>query len=175
VIDWIIIQELSRNVDAYKLSVYLYRSQDNKAHLVPWDFDLSMGQPTVSANAPEPQGGDKSSGWGTERTGFIQDIIAVPGVPEAVAARFRELRKSVLATPVVLAQVDAHVDAITSAVDENFERWPLERVRFDHIYPPYSLYRVDSYADEVATLKTWLQERLTWIDQNVETFEAGNR
>jgi hypothetical protein len=173
VIDWIIIQELSRNVDAYKLSVHLYRAQDNKAHLVPWDFDLSMGQPTVARNAPEPQGGDRSEGWGKERTRFIQDIVAVPGVPELVAERWRELRRSVLSDASVLTQIDGYVAVLTSAVDENFERWPLARVRFNHIYPPYSLYPVASYADEIATLKSWLQERLTWIDDNVDDFQAG--
>lgn len=175
VIDWIIIQELSRNVDAYKLSLYLYRSKGNKAHLVPWDFDLSMGQPIVSRNAPEPRGGHESAGWGLERTAFIEDIIAVPGVAKAVAERFRALRRSVLATDQVLAQVDAYAGLLDDAVDENFARWPLDRVRFEHLYPPYSLYEVESYAEEIATLKNWLQERLTWMDDNIDTFEAGSR
>jgi hypothetical protein len=174
VIDWIIIQELSRNVDAYKLSVHLYRGR-GKAHLVPWDFDLSMGQPTIDEDAPEPDGGDQSAGWGKERTKFIEDIIAVPGVREAVAERWRQLRKGVLTTSTVMAQIDAYVHVIEGSIEKNFERWPLERVRFDHIYPPYSLYDVESHADEIATLKAWLQERLTWIDDNVDSFGSTTR
>jgi CotH kinase protein len=174
VIDWIIIQELSRNVDAYKLSVYLYRSQGKHAALVPWDFDLSMGQPTIAQSAPEPSGGDKSAGWVLERTAFIDDIIAVPGVPEALAKRWRELRQTTLATDVVLGQIDLYVAVIEDSVAANFERWPLQRVRFESIYPPYSLYPVTSYADEIAKLKTWLEERLVWIDANVDSFEAGS-
>lgn len=175
VIDWIIIQELSRNGDAFKLSVHLYRSNVGRAHLVPWDFDLSMGQPTIAPGPPEPPGGERSDGFGNERTPFIQDIIAVPGVPEAVAARWRELRRGVLRSSDILRQIGAHAAVFTGHVDANFERWPLERVRFQHIYGPFSLYPVQSHTEEVRKLKTWLQERLTWLDDNIDDFERGNR
>src|SRR5690606_38139588 len=89
VADWIIAQEFSRNIDAYKLSVHLYKDVGERARLVPWDFDLAFGQPIVAAGAPEPEGAEKSSGWIGERTPFVQDILAIPGFAEQVAERWK--------------------------------------------------------------------------------------
>src|SRR5690606_8370932 len=36
-VDWILVQELAKNIDAYKLSVYLYKPPGSPARMVPWD------------------------------------------------------------------------------------------------------------------------------------------
>lgn len=168
VVDWVIIQEFSRNVDAYKLSVHFYKDVGGKGKLVPWDFDLAFGQPIVAPNAPEPEGAHESHGWVLERTPFIRDLLAVPGFARRIAERWRELRQSELSNDHVFARIDSYLDVLEPAIDENFERWPIKRAH--HPYGPYSLYEVDDFADEVAHFRAWIEERLEWIDANVDHF-----
>ena len=51
--DWILINEFAKNIDAFHLSIHMFRDAGGLAAFVPWDFDLSMGQPTVQ-NALRP-------------------------------------------------------------------------------------------------------------------------
>lgn len=169
VADWIIAQEFSRNIDAYKLSVHLYKDVDKRAQLVPWDFDLAFGQPIVAPGAPEPEGAEKSNGWVSERTQFVQDVLAIPGFAEQVAERWKALREHELADETVFSLIDEYQETLEPELEANFERWPLERVRFEHVYPPYSLYAVDSYQEELERLRRWISDRLAWLDANIDT------
>lgn len=169
-VDWVLIQEFSKNIDAYKLSVHLYKTPDAAAGFVPWDMDLAFGQPVVAAGAPEPVTAHKSSGWVGQRTAFIRDIIAVDGFAADMAARWRELRQGPLADDAIFARLDGYVAAMQPELDDNFEQWPLDGVTFAAIYPPYSFPKRDSYAAEVAALRAWIVERATWIDENIDDF-----
>lgn len=169
-VDWVLIQELSKNIDAYKLSVHLYKGPDAPARLIPWDMDLAFGQPLVAASAPEPVTAHESSGWVGERTRFIRDVIAVEGFAEDLAVRWRELRQAPLTDGAIAARLDGYLAAMQPELDDNVELWPLNEVTFAGIYPPYSFPKRDSYAAEVDALRTWISERLTWMDENIDGF-----
>lgn len=170
VIDWLLLQEFSKNVDAYKLSVYLTRDGGGLGQLVPWDLDLAFGQPEVTSGSDALQRNHEPSGWVVERTPFVRDIAAVPGFAAALATRWRQLRGGPLATSVVLRQVAAYQSVIEPMTAANFERWPLDEVRFEQVYGPYHLYEVSSYDDEVSHIETWISARLTWMDANIDDF-----
>src|SRR6185503_11451868 len=68
-VDFILVEELSKNIDAYNLSLTLFRSDGAKAGFVPWDFDLSFGQPTTRT-----AGNDAPSEWVQGRTTFITNL-----------------------------------------------------------------------------------------------------
>jgi len=44
-VDFVLLEELMKNVDAYSLSLHLWRGATGRMKFVPWDFDLSVGQP----------------------------------------------------------------------------------------------------------------------------------
>ena len=71
VIDWVLLQELAKNVDAYKLSVYLTRDNGGPARLVPWDLDLAFGQPEITSGSDELQ----------RNHDFIADLFGVDARP----------------------------------------------------------------------------------------------
>ncbi len=70
-----------------------------------------------------------------------------------------------------MALIDRALETLTpAAVAANFTRWPIEDVRFDHIYPPYTLYEVGSHEAEIARVRAWLKERLTWMDAHIGAY-----
>lgn len=170
VVDWVLLQEFARNIDAYKLSLHLTKDANGLGHLVPWDFDLSFGQPEVTSGSNELKRADEPNGWIVERTDFLRDLASVPGFGEAVSARWRALRSGPLATPTVQAQLAAYAAVVTPLSDDNFERWPLDEVRFEQIYGPYHLYEVESYADELAHVRAWVDARLEWMDAHIDEY-----
>ncbi len=167
-VDWVLIQEFSKNIDAYKLSVYLYKAPNSPARMLPWDMDLAFGQPIVASGAPEPTNAPKSKGWVGERTAFIRDILAVDGFAADLAMRWRELRAGPMADAAISSLLDGYLAAMDPELEPNEERWPLDKVTFAAIYPPYSFPERASYNDEVEALRVWIGERLVWIDENID-------
>lgn len=173
VVDWILVQEFSKNIDAYKLSVFITKDVNGLGQLVPWDFDLAFGQPSVDTGSAALRASDEPSGWVAERTQFVRDIAAVPGFGAALSSRWRGLRQGTLSSATITRQLDAYERTVIPAVEDNFEIWPLSHVRFEQIYGPYRLYEVDSFAAEMSHLRTWITRRLTWMDENIDDYVDG--
>jgi hypothetical protein len=167
-VDFILLEEFAKNVDAYNLSLNLYKAPGAPANFIPWDFDLAFGQPTVR-NAATPN--EAPEGWVQNRTPFITALSKVPGLPARLGPRWRELRAGPFANAGIFAKVD-QMQAVLSpaAIAENFMVWPINQVDFTQIYRPYSLYSVSSYSEEVQRLRTWITSRLAWIDAHVDSY-----
>lgn len=164
--DFILLEELSKNIDAYNLSMTLYRAPGGKASFVPWDFDLAFGQPSTMT-----AGNERPEGWVQNRTTFITNLCKVEALRTRLASRWRELRAGVLANARIFAKIDGFQAALTqAALTENFAVWPIADVDFTQIYRPYSLYPVSSYAEEVMHFRDWLTARLTWVDAHIDTY-----
>jgi hypothetical protein len=165
-VDFVLLQELSKNIDAYNLSLTLFRGPRGRAAFVPWDYDLSMGQPTTRT-----AGDDAPEGWVPDRTAFITNLGRVPALLARLGPRWRELRSGPFSEAQILAKLDA-LQAVLSpaALAENFTLWPIADVDFQQIYPPYTVYRVTSYSEEVARLRDWLRTRLVWIDAHIDGY-----
>ena len=165
-LDFVLVQELSKNIDAYNLSLHFAKDVAGKAQLVPWDLDLSMGQPTV-----RNEDNDGPEGWVANRTLLIEALERTEAVRSGLGARWRELRAGQLSDASVGAWMDSYLATLTpEALAENFALWPIEEVDFTEIYRPYSLYPVSSYDAEVAQLRAWIAGRLAWMDANIDAY-----
>lgn len=165
VVDWILLQEFAKNVDAYKLSVYLYKDATSTARLVPWDFDLSFGQPTVRS-----WDADGPTTWIGERTQFFEALLKWPNLGSLLSERWLQLRREAFSEDHIFELLDAYEQALTEGLEENFEIWPLENVNFRSIYPPYRLYEVESHQAEMERLRQWISRRLQWMDDNIDQY-----
>jgi hypothetical protein len=172
-VDWVLINELAKNPDAYRLSVHLWRDQGGKMFFAPWDLDLSMGYPVNDCGA---------AGW-NPRTwltldgevrdlAFVQQMAAVPAFRDALAARWTALRADELSDEVILARIDAYEATLAPGFEANAARWPIEDIAFGGygISPDAALCPVDSYEAEQDRTREFLVERLAWMDDNIATF-----
>jgi len=167
VVDFVIVQELAKSADAYNLSLHMWKAPGAPAQLVPWDFDLSMGQPN-SAIRP---GNELSSGWVPHRTLLTDGLDRQPMFLSRLAERWRMHRASALSDAAITAVIDGALETLEpEAVANNFMIWPLANVDFQQIFPLYTLYPVSSYAEEIERVRSWLMERTAWIDANIESY-----
>lgn len=170
-VDWILVQEMMKNIDAYNASLYFSRDAGGLARLIPWDFDLTLGQPTVSGDANVPPN-DQPGGWIIHRTNLSRALAAVPDIVQALGPRWRALRAGPLSDAAMLARLDAYqVTLSPDAVAQNLDIWPLAQIDYSKTtYAPYSLYPVSSYADEVSKLRAFLTARLAWLDAHIDSY-----
>lgn len=168
-IDYFIVNELSKNVDGYRLSTYLHKEKDSKGgklRMGPvWDYDIAWH----NANYCE---GDVTSGWAyqfpcewdTWQVPFWwSKLLTDPLFAERLNCRYNFLRQNILSNE----WFDNYIDSIAFKLDEaqqrNFTLWPILGI---YIWPnpwPYP----PSYQGEISALKSWMHNRLTWLDNNM--------
>jgi len=168
-IDFAIINEVTRNIDAYRLSTFLYKdksSQGGKLFIGPiWDYNLAFG------NADYCLGWSKE-GWAWDFNNICnEDFWLIPfwwrrfmvdrEFTTLLKNRWLELRNDIFST----ANIHAYIDSVTSVLNmprlRNFQRW---NIIGSYVWPNW--YIGNSYIDEINYLKSWISERMLWLDDN---------
>ena len=169
-VDFLILNEVSRNVDGYRLSTYLYKDKDSNGGKIvmgpTWDFNLGFG----NANYCE---GDLTSGWAIDFNNVCpNDNYMVPFYWEKLLTdttftnhlycRWNHLRQGPLHLDSVFARVDSMASYLDESKDRNFNRWPILGT---YIWPNNAT--PPDYAGEIAYLKNWISDRFAWMDANM--------
>lgn len=170
-IDFMIVNEISKNVDGYRISTFLHKeraSEGGKLKAGPlWDFNLAWG------NANYCQGGwtsgweiyfnDVCGGGGDLNNPFWWNrLVEDPEYTHALNCRWQELRMTTLHTDSIIAFIDEMEIYLEDAADRNFQRWP---VLGTYVWP--NNFIGDTYAEEMDYLRDWATERLEWMDDNM--------
>jgi hypothetical protein len=164
-VDLFIINEISKNVDGYILSTFLFKDKESKGGKLTvgpvWDYNLSFGNAIIRE-------GHKTEGfqvrinpspWWWDR--LIQD----PKFVSAIKSRWNGLRETQFTDEAILAIIDSLSLLLEESQQRNFERWDI----LGHaIWPGY--YVCESFEDEIDSIKTWTIDRLQWLDQNLESW-----
>lgn len=164
-VDYFIISELSKNVDAYRLSTYLYKdkiTKGGKLHIGPvWDYDIAFHNCNYGDTFnpyfwqyPTPDNTLPSPTWWSR---FMSDTNFV----NALYCRWTNLRQNVLSISSMNAYIDSSVTAMNEAQVRNFTQWP---VLGAYLFPNPQNQIGATYAAEVDDVKTWLQNRVSWMD-----------
>jgi hypothetical protein len=125
-IDYLIISELSRDVDAYVRSAYFYKDRGDKIHAGPlWDYNFSLGlggQSSIDPNGPfQYEGRRNVNNW-------YPRLIKDPAFMDAVRARWRELRQGLLSDNAMRARMDALTAPLAGAIEREYARWPVAEI-----------------------------------------------
>jgi len=175
--DLFILNEVSRNIDGYRLSAFMYKDRDSRGGRLTmgpaWDYNLSFGNGNY-------YDGEFVDGWNLvtliENTGgdfpppFFWDVIfEEPAFRNRVAARWQDLREDVLHIDTLMTWVDLMADSLDEAQRRNYEKWP--DVIGWYIWP--NAFIGDSYEEEIEFFKEWIQGRILWIDGQVADYLAG--
>ena len=166
-VDFILLQELAKNVDAYRLSTYIYKDKesiDNRLTAGPvWDFNHGFGNCDYGETWEvdnwlleyNPEGGDQMAFWWE----LLWEDLAFQ---HKAAVRYTELRQTIFSEEHIYSIIDSIADYLGPAVDRNFARWPLLG---NYIWPNY--YVFDTYEEEIDYLKSWTTQRLAWMDSDI--------
>lgn len=185
-IDYFIIGEVSRSVDAYKKSKFYFKDVDSKGgklHSGPtWDFDWAY------KNIPEGDpafqcyyGVQDGSGWAF-RAGFCQHWPPFPGwIPRLLqdgyfsgllVQRYKILRQSLLSDAYLFRYIDSLQTILSEATKRHFSRWPILGV--PSLGSPETDPQPVSYETALNQLKKWLTTRLSWLDNNLPSLDVNN-
>ena len=171
-VDFILLQELAKNVDAYRLSTYIYKNKesvDNRLTAGPvWDFNHGYGNCDYGETWEidnwlleyNPEGGDQMSFW-WER--LWQD----ENFQYKAAERYTELRSTIFSEEHINSIIDSSVNELGDAVDRNFSKWPILNT---YVWPNY--YVFETHEQEVDYLKSWISDRLEWMDSEIFLLKA---
>ena len=165
-IDVSLMSEISKNVDAYRLSAYMYKdkdSEDGRLTMGPiWDYNLAFG------NADYYAGWDPV-GWQMDAD-LGEDYFQIPfwwyriwddeTFRNAFNQRWQELRQTVFSEEYIMNMIDSTIAVIDEAQVRNFQRWP---ILDEYVWP--NAYVGGSYENEIDYLTDWITDRLEWIDE----------
>lgn len=166
-VDFFLLNELSRNVDGYRLSSYLYKDKDGqggKLRMGPvWDYNLGFG----NANYCE---GSSFLGWAYQFNRYCsEDYWPVPFwwdrlledvyFRNTLKTRWLELRSGILREDSIMEKIRESSQDLGPAVSRNTNRWPVFGI---WIWPNSFVGR--SYQEEIDFLKSWIQNRIQWMD-----------
>jgi hypothetical protein len=170
-IDYFILGEVSRNVDAYKKSRFFFKDKDSKGGLLHagpvWDFDWAwknINECIYSAT--------DGSGWSYKTNDCNPDnnapdwyirLLQDADFTNQLIDRYSDLRSGFLD----LSKINYYIDSLRTSVSE-------AQKRYFALYPidkNYMAPEVDkpskSYDEEIAKLKEWIRRRINWLDANV--------
>ena len=168
-IDYMLINELSKNVDGYRISTFLYKerfSEGGKLVAGPlWDFNLGWG------NANYCQGGN-TTGWeinfnaicggGLDNPFWWNRMLQDSIYANRVKCRWLELRTSVLDSSVLMNYIDSMSLALTLPAQRTYTKWPILGT---YVWP--NNFIGQTYIEEMEYLKSWTSSRLVWMDNNM--------
>lgn len=152
-VDYVILQELFRNQDAFVRSTYLQLAEDGRLELGPgWDFDLSAGNVSIPAYAP-------AQGFiPADRSVWLHRLYADAGFRAAVRERWLELRGEGIVED-LLRTAARHARRLRRPAARNQRLW---RVPARRIHPGQVVY--PHHAAAVRGLRRWLSDRAAWLD-----------
>ncbi|MCP4975477.1 MAG: hypothetical protein GY931_04900 [Maribacter sp.] len=168
-IDFFLLNELSNNVDGYRLSTFMYKDKNEKLKLGPiWDFNLAFG------NADYCSGGETNVWAYKFNERCPEDFWQVPfwwnrllQDPEFVSQlkdRWNTLRAGVLSNASIENKVDDYVTTLNKAgsIESNFNTW---NILGTYVWP--NKFIGGSHDDEIGYLKNWTNDRLSWLDSGI--------
>ncbi len=170
-IDFILLNEMCKNVDAYRLSTYLHKDKDSVDPLMKagpvWDFNLGFGNVDFCAG-PSPQGWVMDYNSICPEDGYLiqfwwPKLLEDEYFGREIVNRWRELRNNEWSDSRIESCINNLVEGLSESQVRNFTRWS---ILGEYIWP--NAFIGNTYSEEVEYLRGWLTDRLDWMDQSIE-------
>lgn len=169
-VDFLLLNELGRNPDAYRLSTYFHKTHDDdggKLKMGPiWDFNLAMG------NANFCLGGEPT-GWVLNYNQACPDdywligywwdrLLTDKAFALQVVERWQTLRQTTFSLANIHQMIDDKAAYLEESQTRNFQQW---NILNEWIWP--NNYVGGTYQKEVEYLKDWFGKRVEFMDKNI--------
>lgn len=169
-VDYVLIQELARNADAYKKSFYLVKESDQDGGLFApgpvWDFNLAWGNLAFVDGAgseglvlpsfgPQFEFPDSYPEWWT-------NLVTNEAFAGSLRCRWNELRADVWSDGSIVGVIDDQVETLSPIRQRDDTRW---QTIGTYVWPNPTV--GETWFDEVNSLRTWAIDRAAWLDENL--------
>ncbi len=175
-VDFTLLNELAKCVDAYRISTFFYKDKDSKdpyLHAGPvWDFNIALGNAGYC-------NGEKPEGWMIDFNEICPDDTWItqfwwkkmwedPNYRHRLQDRWTELRSGALSNDHIFHLLDSLTTSVEEAQVRNYKRWPVLNT---WVWP--NVFCCGTYADHTDFLRKWLIKRLEWMDNAAKTLYIG--
>lgn len=169
-IDFMLVCEISKEVDKYRYSTYFYKDKDSNGGKICagplWDFDLGYG------NVDYWPSGLDITGWLYKdvqqdiysRMYWWKRMMEDPYFRDLAKTRWVQLRSDKLSYGSINKVIDSMRILTNDARIRNFDRWP---ILGEYVWPNHDWYNND-YDDELANFKDFVFDRIGWMDTHFD-------
>ena len=158
-LDYFLVNETSKNIDAYRLSTYMYKDKDSKGGKLTfgpvWDYNLAFGNANYNDSYKTNELIATDHTWWNR---LLQDTT----FNNALKERWSKIREDQFSNNRILNMIDSLVYLLDESQQRNFQKWDILE---NKIWPNY--YVGNSYENEISFLKSWIINRLNWLDNNI--------
>ena len=168
-IDFFILNEISHNVDGYRLSTFMHKDKSGKLNMGPiWDFNLAFGNADYC-------GGGNTNTWAyrfNERCPgdfwsvpfWWYRLLEDPYFVQELKTRWASYRGNVLSDQAVLARIASYQSEMqdVDAINRNFSKWS---ILGNYIWP--NNFVGTTYTSERIYMEEWITDRLNWLDNAI--------
>lgn len=168
-IDYIIVNELSKNYDAYRVDMYMYKDKSKKLRPGPmWGFSSSFAN-TASCLSATDTGyafrlGQSCSSLTKLPSFWWERLMSDSKFAEDLKCRYTQHRASgyPLDSVVLFQKIDSFANLLNAqgAQTRNFTLYPIFGTPIINEPVPMAT----NYAGEIANIKAFIRKRLQWLD-----------
>ncbi|MCK9290170.1 MAG: CotH kinase family protein [Bacteroidales bacterium] len=158
-IDFMIINELASNVDAYRFSTFFHKDRAGKLRAGPvWDFNLSFGNDLITWGYNRSKTDVWQFNYSNVGSKFWKDLFDQDEFHCYFSKRWNDLNApgKTLHYDQITNLIDSTVAWISEAVEREDQRW---NTIGNHIY-------------HINEIKSWLQLRINWLNSKLNNFQA---
>lgn len=157
--DFIILNELSKNIDAYRLSTFL-AFDGLKMHAGPvWDYNIAWGL-AEHAQGYEPEGFVIDGVHKKNAAYWWQALWQNEELQLTLKQRYKLLRKTMLSEEQINKRINTLMENLGENIRLNTYKWDLYG---KNVWP--NKYNSESYEKEIERMKLWIGDRLKWLDK----------
>ena len=157
--DYYIINEVSRNLDAGRYSTFIYKDINGKLKLCVWDFDNCCNNYLMDPF--DTDGFTMLDGVWYNMLCKDKDFV------KHIITRYRQLREGVLSDEMLEQRITEIESYLGCAIDRNYIRWGIvfepQGDDFERVGRPLA-----SYEEAMEQYRSALFGRLEWLDENID-------
>jgi len=159
-VDIMILNEFTKEVDAYLFSHYFYKQKDSDGGKLvnspPWDYNLAFGNNDYYADV------HLDYNWlydQNNRVYWWARVMEDSWFRNQLRCRWDEIHSTVLSSEHLHGIIDSTTMVMGESIDRNFKRWPVLGI---YIWP--NSFVGSTYDEEEWFLRNWIDDRLEWMD-----------
>jgi hypothetical protein len=168
-IDFFLANEITKNVDGYRISTFLYKerlSEGGKIHAGPlWDFNIALGNSNY-CNGPNIEGWEMDfndfCAGGLDNPVWWHRLLEDSVYANQTHCRWQELRQNRWSDDHLMNYIDSVAASLEEASQRHFQRWP---ILGNYVWP--NNFIGNTYQEEIDYLKSWILDRTAWMDSNM--------
>ena len=167
-IDYFIVNEFARNVDGFKKSRNFYKDKSSKDSLIyagpVWDFDWAYKDHSSSMINGSGWRHDYSGPTDVKPPGWYIRLLQDTTFANELNCRYFNLRNTILDTTNIFSFIDSLSSMVSEPQNRHYTRWPILGI---NVGTPEVGNQPTSYSGEIIKFKSWINERLLWLDANM--------